>query len=105
MPITCRRLCLNKANEIGIQSSFSRVFHNLETGSVGRDFRENDSAILEKPRPVQVQGIRGSRIAPNLVQVAVNGLHSADFKVDRAARFLLTLAIEGVKTYSFFGSF
>jgi hypothetical protein len=43
--------------------------------------------------------------APNLWHPPVDSLHSIDFSADRAAPFLLTLELEGVKTTSFFDSF
>jgi hypothetical protein len=38
-------------------------------------------------------------------QEAVYGLQSTDFKGDRSVQFSLTAKIEGVKPYSFFGTF
>jgi hypothetical protein len=46
-----------------------------------------------------------AKAAPDARHMAVDGLHSIDFRADRMGRFLLTLKIEGVKTRSFFGSF
>jgi hypothetical protein len=47
----------------------------------------------------------GAQSAPNLLHPPVDSLHSIDFSADKAAPFLLTLELEGVKTTSFFDSF